>query len=121
MTAGELIQNPAAHLDKSIRVTGTVSDVCQKKGCWMVLSEGEQHIRVLMKDHAFAVNKQGSGFECDIEGTVIAEKPNPETTAHYESEGREGAPVPEKADKEVTYRLIAHAVRRRKAPDSQLE
>ena len=80
----------------------------------MVISEGKQHMRVLMKDHSFAVNMQGTGFECDIEGTVVAEKPDPEVTAHFESEGQEGAPVPEKADKDVTYRLIATSVRMRK-------
>ena len=112
--ASEVIGNPAAHLDGPIRVTGTVSDVCQKKGCWLVLSEGENHMRVLMKDHSFAVNMKGTGFLCDIEGTVVAEKPNPDATAHYESEGQEGAPVPEKGDTEVTYRLIASSVRMRK-------
>ncbi len=50
-----------------IKVTGEVAAVCKKKGCWMVITDGLDSVRVIFKDYGFFVPK-------DIEGrTVVAE------------------------------------------------
>jgi len=53
-----------------IRVEGTVEAVCQKKGCWMVLADGNVKARILMKDHAFALPTDARGKKAQVEGTV---------------------------------------------------
>ena len=53
-----------------VRVEGTVASVCQKKGCWMVLADGEVKARILMKDHAFALPTDARGKHAEVEGTV---------------------------------------------------
>ncbi len=53
-----------------IRVEGTVEAVCQKKGCWMVLADGDVKARILMKDHAFALPTDARGKKAQVEGTV---------------------------------------------------
>lgn len=110
-----LLADPAAHVDKTVRVSGRVADVCQAKGCWMVLTPlggGEQMMRVTMKDHAFSVDKQGQGREAELEGVLIAKPIDPETVAHYEGEAGAAGLVPEKqASGGVSYELVASAVR----------
>lgn len=35
VSAAKVVADPAAYADKHVRVTGTVSDVCSVKGCWL--------------------------------------------------------------------------------------
>ncbi len=48
-----------------IKVRGEVAGVCKKKGCWMVITDGLDSVRVVFKDYGFFVPK-------DIEGYVVA-------------------------------------------------
>ena len=111
ISAATLLDDPSAYVDRTILVEGRVADVCQEKGCWMVITDNERHMRVTMRDHAFGVNKKSLGWDCRIKGTVISSGIDPETVAHYESESSEGAVVPERtAEGETTYELIADGV-----------
>jgi hypothetical protein len=53
-----------------VLVKGTVDAVCQKKGCWMVIRDGAESARVLMKDHGFAVPMDSRGKTALVEGTL---------------------------------------------------
>ena len=110
--AGTVLTNPDEYVGKTIRVTGKVSDVCQKMGCWMVITDANEHMRITTKDHKFFVAKDGAGAMCDLEGTVVKREADPERTAHYKSEQSEGAPMPkdEEAGK-ATYEIVASAIR----------
>ena len=61
VSAAELLADPGRFEGQTVQITGRVADVCSKAGCWMVISEGDKSMRVLMKDHSFAVDKQGAG------------------------------------------------------------
>ncbi len=112
--AATLLANPAAYVDQTLRVEGRVAEVCQKAGCWMVVAEGDQSIRVTMKDHAFSVDKQGAGSNCQVDGVLIAKALDPEEVAHFEGETKAGGLVPEKqAQGNVVYEIVADAVRMR--------
>ena len=43
--AGTVLTNPDEYVGQTVRVTGKVSDVCQKMGCWMVITDADQHMR----------------------------------------------------------------------------
>ncbi len=49
---------------ENVKVTGEVAAVCQKKGCWMVITDGLDSVRVVFKDYGFFVPK-------DIDGRVV--------------------------------------------------
>ena len=51
-------------------MTGELTEVCQKAGCWMVLKEGEVTARILMKDHGFTVPMDVKGKSAIVEGTL---------------------------------------------------
>ena len=112
IAAKDLLAEPKSFVGKKVRVEGTVQDVCQKMGCWMVISEGNTSMRITTKDHKFFVAKDGAGSKCHIEGEVIARTKDPERTAHFESESSEGAPIPEKeAEGDTVYEITASSVR----------
>lgn len=62
----------AAPGEAPILVSGEVEAVCQKKGCWMVVKDGAESARVLMKDHGFAVPMDCRGKSVQIEGTLTS-------------------------------------------------
>ena len=67
MPAGDAIDiataaaDPAAHAGKPAKFSGRITEVCQKKGCWVVLEQDGQSARVMAKDHGFEVPKDASG------------------------------------------------------------
>ena len=110
--ASDLFAAPDAFVGKTVHVEGQVSDVCQKMGCWMVISEGEEHMRVTTKGHNFFVAKDGSGSKCAIEGTVIKKEANPERTEHFKSESSAEAPIPKgELENKATYEIVASAIK----------
>lgn len=67
------IKNVAADKQKADgytgKVAGTVTSVCQAKGCWMTLDAGNgQTMMVTFKDYAFFVPKDITGSKVVIEG-----------------------------------------------------
>ncbi|MDG1478913.1 MAG: DUF4920 domain-containing protein [Myxococcota bacterium] len=116
LTAAELLGEPAKYVDQNVLVEGRVTDVCQKAGCWMVITDDTTTMRVLMKDHGFAVDKGGTGATCRIEGTLVAKEIDPEFVAHLESESQNTADMPEKqATGNTVYELNATGVAMMKA------
>ena len=103
------VKTPAP--DKIVRVTAKVTEVCQKKGCWMMLTDGDVSVRVTFKDYGFFMPKDLAGTTIIAEG-VIAEEVVPEKVArHYaEDAGKSKAEIAKiKGDqKQVT--MVAQSV-----------
>ena len=111
MPAAALLGDPEKYVGQNIRIEGKVSDVCQKMGCWMVISEADKHMRITTKDHKFFVAKDGAGNHCHIEGKVISRELDAARTAHFESETSKDAPMPEKQAKDnKTYEIVASSI-----------
>jgi hypothetical protein len=45
----------SAEPGEPIRISGRITEVCQAKGCWVMLEDDGQVARVMMKDHAFSL------------------------------------------------------------------
>ena len=85
----EILADPEGFEGKEVRIEGTVSDVCPKKGCWMELRQGEEGpaVRVPMAGHSFFLPRDVAGRHARIEGRVAMRELSPEARAHHESEG----------------------------------
>ncbi len=73
-------------LKDPVLVSGEVESVCQKKGCWLVVKDGEAHARILMKDHAFTVPMDTKGKPVVVEGTLEARTFNEAQVKHLEKD-----------------------------------
>ena len=57
----------------TVLVAATATKVCEKKGCWVTLTDGDKSVRVTMKDYAFFLPKDIAGKTLVVEG-VLDEK-----------------------------------------------
>lgn len=98
-------------IGQTVTVQGRISEVCQKAGCWMVLSDETHHVRVRMKDHDFAVDKGSATKIGQVQGEWIVRHVDAAEVDHYASETREGGVVPEQDQEGPVYEIIASSVR----------
>jgi hypothetical protein len=91
-----------------VQVSGEVESVCQKKGCWLVVKDGEATARILMKDHAFSVPMDSKGKPVVVEGTIATRTFNEAETKHLEKDaGKDPATV---TGERTEYVLTATAI-----------
>ncbi len=117
VSADTLLDDPSAYADKEILVEGRVADVCQKAGCWMVVEDEGRTMRVLMKDHGFAVDKEGADSTCRVQGTVVATEIDADTVAHLAGESEKPEAMPENSGEKVQYQIQASGVALQKKAD----
>jgi len=72
---------------EGVLVSGEVEAVCQKKGCWMVVKDGDVSARVLMKDHGFSVPMDSRGKKVQVEGTLSSREFTEAQVKHLEKDG----------------------------------
>jgi len=113
--ASQLLDAPGDYVGQEVVVEGRVADVCQKKGCWMVIADGDRTMRITMKDHGFAVDMNGSGGDCQVQGIVLEKEVDADTVAHYASESANADAQPEPAGGGKMFEIEATAVRMRPA------
>jgi hypothetical protein len=85
VTVTDAINKPELHA-KPILVRGTINDVCQRKGCWLMVTDGVEEMRVTFKDYAFFVPTDSDGRNVMIEGVVTEEEISEGAAKHYASE-----------------------------------
>jgi hypothetical protein len=68
---GDVANDPGAYTNKTFATTGTVTAVCQHRGCWMEIKDdaGEAHIK--MAGHSFFVPKTASGKKARVLATLV--------------------------------------------------
>jgi hypothetical protein len=109
--AATLLADPSAYVGKTVTIDADIADVCTKKGCWLVIADGDKSMRVLTKAHKFFVAMDSKGQTAKIQGTIQAKEIKADEIAHFESESSEGAVIPEKTVKgNQTFELIATGV-----------
>jgi hypothetical protein len=69
--------------EANVIVEGTIIDVCQKKGCWMRVSDGDEELFVRFPDYGFFVPMNAAGREVVMHGTSVANVASVEELRHY--------------------------------------
>jgi ABC-type uncharacterized transport system substrate-binding protein len=78
----ELIQNFDGN-PKDIVFASTITENCQKKGCWMNVTVGKEDVRVSFKDYDFFVPLDSKGHETVLNGTLYYDTLTVEQLKHY--------------------------------------
>ena len=71
------------HVNNTANIKATVTEVCQVKGCWMKLKDGDHEIRVTFKDYGFFVPSSLAGKEVIIQGVLKEEVISEADRRHY--------------------------------------
>ena len=87
-----VVAAPDQYAAAPILLHGRISDVCQKKGCWTVLSQGEAKVRVRFKDYGFFLPVESSGKQAYVEGVVKSQTLSEKDARHYAKESRSANP-----------------------------
>ncbi len=70
-----------------VRLEGRISKVCQQKGCWLELKEGERSVLVTFEGYSFFIPKASAGQEVVLEGRVKLKPRSREEIQHLQAEG----------------------------------
>lgn len=67
-----LLEKPADHLNKDVKVEGTIVGVCANKGCWMDLASDKefQKLRIKVKDGDMVFPMTAKGKKAVVEGKL---------------------------------------------------
>ncbi|MES3007957.1 MAG: DUF4920 domain-containing protein [Pseudomonadota bacterium] len=96
-----------------VKVAGQITEVCQAKGCWMIMVDGDQHARITFKDYGFFVPTETSMQRAVIYGVLEASEISADDAAHYAEDSGDLAKAAQlrAAGKPVReYSLVAAAV-----------
>ncbi|MBS2013315.1 MAG: DUF4920 domain-containing protein [Deltaproteobacteria bacterium] len=93
----DVAKNPNAFVGKKFATTGTVTAVCQHKGCWMEIKDEASEAHIKMAGHAFFVPRTANGKKARVLATLVkgGDEPACEAADHDKmatSGGGAGAP-----------------------------
>jgi len=112
--AKTVLSDPQKWNDKDVKLSGKVSGVCQKKGCWMTLQTGEPgaaSVRVTFKDYGFFVPKDSFGKTATVEGKFAVKTISVAEAQHFADDAaKEGSPPRKVTEPEHTFSLVATGV-----------
>jgi len=70
----DIAKSPATYKGKTVATEGTVTRVCQERGCWMAIKDDSGAATVRMHGHSFFVPTNAAGKHARVEGTVVLMK-----------------------------------------------
>jgi hypothetical protein len=66
----EVVKNPAAYKGAAFVTTGTVTAVCQARGCWMEIKDDTSAAHIKMAGEQFFVPRTSAGHKARVQGTL---------------------------------------------------
>jgi len=105
----ELINQSKKLEGQQVIADGTIKEVCQKKGCFFMLADGEKQARITFKDYGFFIPTNTAGKYVKIAGTFNVKELSKEKAKHYAEDAGEDPDEVDGPQKE--YSLVATSVK----------
>jgi len=97
---------------QEVLLTGTVTKLCEVKGCWMLLEGENSAIRVTFKNYDFFVPTDISGKSVQAQGVLSEEIMEISQARHFAKDaGKSDAEIQQIQQQTKEYRLVATAVK----------
>ncbi|MEK6480744.1 DUF4920 domain-containing protein [Catalinimonas sp. 4WD22] len=108
----EFIQEMDGKIEKEVKLSAKVNEVCPMKGCWMTLDlENGEEVMVRFKDYAFFVPKNSGGKTAIVEGRAYYDEVSVETLRHYaEDAGKSQEEINAITEPEMRLSFVADGV-----------
>lgn len=104
----QAIEKLHAGMSEPQKISGRVTQVCRKKGCWMILTDNMNHARVTFKDYKFFVPTDSHNRSAIVYGNLTEKTLSTKMAKHYASD--EGLSTEEINSPQKEYTIIAEAV-----------
>ena len=92
------------HAGKAQRFSGRITEVCQAKGCWVMLEDNGKVARVMFGNHDFAIPKDSTGSAV-VHGVLTRKTLTPAQVEHLSGDSGKGI-----AAEPVEYRITADGI-----------
>lgn len=106
---GYLVRNSNVFEGQEIATSGTIKQVCQKKGCFFILTDGKNEARITFKDYEFFIPTNSAGKEVRLVGTFDVKELSEEEGRHYAKDAEED--LDELKGQQVEYQIEASTVK----------
>ena len=83
LTLKEAILSLGEDTDSFLKIEGQVTEVCQAKGCWMILVDGDTYARVTFENYGFFVPIETSMQRSVIYGQLSERTLSEEQAQHF--------------------------------------
>jgi len=90
----DIVANPDKYKGQEVTLKGTVADVCQEAGCWMVLTDGRNDIRIFT-NHEFFLPINSYDKKVILTGKFDIADVSEEDAKHYATESDRARVKPE--------------------------
>ncbi len=108
---GEVMKNYHKYKGEAVVFEAKAKKVCEQKGCWMVLKDGNKEVRTLFKDYGFFVPKTIVGKKVRVQGTMKRKKVSAATIRHFmKDEGKKMEDIQKVKTGQIQYEFEADAV-----------
>lgn len=105
----KLLSKSDSYENKQVVAEGEIRQVCQKKGCFFILADGEKEARITFKDYDFFIPTNTTGKKVVLKGTFNVKKLSEKKAKHYAKDAGED---PEKINgPQEEYSLVATSVK----------
>jgi len=87
VTFTDLFANPQTYEGQVIKIEGSITEVCQSAGCWALISDVTNEVRVVTL-HKFFLPKDCASSNTTVEGTFKVKEITEEQARHYNDEAK---------------------------------
>jgi len=107
----DALSHPENFKGKDVLLAGEIKEVCQKKGCWMFLRQGDKDIRVTFKDYKIFIPKDSKDKPARVQGEIVVKEMTEKEARHYlEDQGKPKAEIEKIKGSQTQVTFIAAAV-----------
>lgn len=96
----------------ALKFTSIIDEVCQKKGCWLIVDLDENHQAfVKFKDYAFFAPMNAAGHKVVLDGKAFVSIVSVDELRHYAKDaGKSQEEIAKIVDPEISYSFLAGGV-----------
>lgn len=78
-----LLAKSDTYKNQQVVASGQIKQVCQKKGCFFILADGENEARITFKDYSFFIPTNSAGKKVVVEGSFNVKELTEQKAKHY--------------------------------------
>lgn len=109
LSLNRLLSKSSTYENKQVVAKGKIKQVCQKKGCFFMLSDGQNEARITFKDYGFFIPTNTAGKKVVLKGTFNVKELSEKKAKHYAKDAGDNPDKVKGPQKE--YSLVATSVK----------
>ena len=102
----DILKNAESFNKEEVIFEGTIKEVCQNKGCWMLVTDGSGQIRVDFKNYGFFVPWESEGKRVRVQGKVYRKLVDKNVAQHWAEDQKSPDVRPEEIKEDQLMTLV---------------